>query len=361
MKIFPSLYFFDRDTEALFKQRLYEKTAKSSVPMATLLSIVLMTFTLSEIDNWTPQVELINILRLLIILVTFIGLFFVSRAPTKNKLNVWRITCATDIALIMAVFYLSGLEYNSLSEGGPLLVIFAILLVPTLSLVDKIVCWTALWLFLVWFQLNSTIEMDWTPLYFFLGTCLAIAIQRQLDLLLRHQFRSELIEAEKASTDRLTGTFNRHGLNGYVTAQMSSLKAGEFLHIAMVDLDQFKRYNDTYGHLEGDLVLTKVAKTLLSLKPDRVVRFGGEEFILIERNKSQRPEWLENVNSEIALLNIQHESSTVAGHVTVSAGVVTIGKNNINNASTKSLLAAADELLYQVKNTGRNNWLHRIL
>ena len=125
----------------------------------------------------------------------------------------------------------------------------------------------------------------------------------------------------------------------------------------MADIDFFKAYNDTYGHLLGDACLKQVAKTLkdsLRRPGDLVARYGGEEFsIILPGTHSQGAMVLaEKLRGRIEALGIPHCCSSVSSVVTISLGVATMIP--LSDVSSAALITASDQALYQAKKVGRN-------
>ena len=125
----------------------------------------------------------------------------------------------------------------------------------------------------------------------------------------------------------------------------------------MLDIDNFKKYNDTYGHIEGDECLIKIAKELkktLKRPSDLVARWGGEEFtcLLPETDRKGAVKVAEKLRKAIRGLAIPHETSEVARVVTVSIGIVTLFPND--KLSKEDLLKQADDALYRAKDLGRD-------
>jgi diguanylate cyclase (GGDEF)-like protein len=131
---------------------------------------------------------------------------------------------------------------------------------------------------------------------------------------------------------------------------------GKILSVMMIDVDFFKNYNDTYGHLEGDKVLQTIAEMLQSLvrkEKDIVGRFGGEEFVVIltETDAEKAFDIADRIRLKIEELQIPHEKSFVSPYITVSIGVASvIPKNN----QYEKILELADNALYRAKDSGRN-------
>lgn len=156
-----------------------------------------------------------------------------------------------------------------------------------------------------------------------------------------------------AMVDGLTGLANRRFMEMNLHARLAALQRyGWSFGVLFIDIDDFKRVNDTYGHDVGDQVLQMVAKTLQnSLRPfDIVGRWGGEEFLAIVLNTAE--EQLCSVANRYRLL-IERSGFTLGANavkVTVSIGA-TIAQGNDNVAS---LVKRVDDLLYQSKSAGKN-------
>jgi diguanylate cyclase (GGDEF)-like protein len=124
-----------------------------------------------------------------------------------------------------------------------------------------------------------------------------------------------------------------------------------------MDIDFFKQYNDTYGHLQGDVALKHVANILIEKTRhsyDYAFRIGGEEFAALRLcdNYEGTIQFAEEIKHAVEKLNISHKTSSVANHLSVSIG---IGCFKIpNNHSRDEMFKEVDDLLYQAKNSGRN-------
>ncbi|WP_094463866.1 GGDEF domain-containing protein [Pannonibacter phragmitetus] len=154
--------------------------------------------------------------------------------------------------------------------------------------------------------------------------------------------------------DPLTGVFNRRFLNVKLEEEIFRARAsGWSLSILIIDLDSFKRVNDTYGHLTGDLVLEHVGQVIASVSGrDRtVIRYGGEEFLVVAPGADERAiETLANrLRHEIENRPVNLEDD---GEITVTAS---FGGSTLNSHETfRDLLERADRALYDAKRNGRN-------
>jgi diguanylate cyclase (GGDEF)-like protein len=153
----------------------------------------------------------------------------------------------------------------------------------------------------------------------------------------------------------LTGLFNRRYLEEILEREIRrALRSDQSVGLMMLDLDHFKKFNDTYGHDAGDAVLRETAAFLKrSVRAEDIVcRFGGEEFVVIlplaDAQITQAR--AERIRSKVHELTVLHEGKSV-GSVTVSAGVAALPSHA---QSSKALLEAADAALYRAKREGRD-------
>ncbi|WP_369744962.1 diguanylate cyclase [Paenarthrobacter sp. AMU7] len=165
------------------------------------------------------------------------------------------------------------------------------------------------------------------------------------------RYRSAL--TEQARTDPLTKLHNRLKLTEDL-GLLHSLDDHDYC-LAMVDVDNFKSYNDIYGHQAGDAALVAIATTLARevRKADAVYRFGGEEFLLVLQDQSPATaaSVMERVRSAVHDLRIAH-SGDPDGVLTISAGVSAFTDGH--RAGSEQLLREADLALYAAKASGRN-------
>lgn len=160
-----------------------------------------------------------------------------------------------------------------------------------------------------------------------------------------------------ASQDGLTKIANRRVFNERIVYELRQSYRNKIpFCLALCDIDFFKLYNDTYGHLAGDSCLKKVAKTIeRSFKRgnDLVARYGGEEFAILLPATSAEDALplMEKMLANISALDIPHSASEVAKNITISVGLVS---NADDNESPNAFIQLADKALYQAKENGRN-------
>ncbi len=154
--------------------------------------------------------------------------------------------------------------------------------------------------------------------------------------------------------DGLTGLFNRRYMEETLEREFAQAdRNGKSVGIVMLDVDHFKKFNDTYGHEAGDLILIEMANLLSShiRKFDVVCRYGGEEFLIIFPNTtiSKTLERAEMIRHEIEDLKLSYNGHIL--HITVSLGTANYPDNGM---TPDEVVKMADDALYRAKAEGRN-------
>ena len=168
--------------------------------------------------------------------------------------------------------------------------------------------------------------------------------------------KQELLKS--SLTDGLTNVANRRGLDKAIKNLLLSAQRQQWpIAILMMDIDNFKTYNDYYGHIEGDECLQKIASALKSVmrRPeDFVARYGGEEFVCLLPNTplSGAEIVADSILEQLKKDHIPHQRSDVADYVTLSIGITVY--NAEKEESSDSLLKLADTALYRAKKSGKN-------
>lgn len=155
--------------------------------------------------------------------------------------------------------------------------------------------------------------------------------------------------------DPLTGLYNRRYFEASIAREESrARRTGQPLGMMMIDIDHFKRCNDTFGHAAGDAVLGAVSRYMESHArgEDILCRYGGEEFVLMMTNTRQDPlrQRAETLRTGVPQLQIEHEQRPV-GPITLSIGLAVFPDNGAN---LQTVLLAADAALYDAKRAGRD-------
>jgi len=181
-------------------------------------------------------------------------------------------------------------------------------------------------------------------------------------ILERHEKRRELIAVNKtlenlSQNDALTDISNRRNFDRVLLEEWHrSIRNHEMISLAMIDIDKFKNFNDSYGHLAGDDCLKLVAKTLANHtnRPGDVVsRYGGEEFaIILPHSNDKSWEFAEHCRREIESLVIFNDENDKPVKVTISLGLASVIP--LKGQHHDVLIKAADMALYEAKANGRN-------
>jgi diguanylate cyclase (GGDEF)-like protein len=165
-------------------------------------------------------------------------------------------------------------------------------------------------------------------------------------------------------TDGLTGVKNRRGFDEQLSKEYLRTLRENYNHnkavcmsLILLDVDQFKCFNDQYGHLEGDHCLQQIARVLdqeIKRPGDFVARYGGEEFVILLPDTSLKVAALiaERLRIAVENLNIPHALSNVSSVVTISLGVYSIIPTE--QTSTDLFIISTDKALYEAKAAGRN-------
>ncbi len=175
------------------------------------------------------------------------------------------------------------------------------------------------------------------------------------------QRTAELLEAKKrlellSITDQLTGLKNRRYFDGcYISEYKRAFRSQSSISIMVIDIDHFKRVNDTYGHLVGDECIRLVAQAIHvhSQRPgDMAFRYGGEEFVVLltDTDDSGSSSVAQLIRQEVERIQYRYDGSVV--DLSVSIGIATTIPND--EVGSKNLLQQADDALYQAKGNGRN-------
>ena len=176
-----------------------------------------------------------------------------------------------------------------------------------------------------------------------------------------HQVRALEARVDEIFHDVLTGIYNRRYFEENLPNVINTLSLkNRQLSVLMIDIDYFKKYNDTYGHSMGDTCLKVVAAALtksIERVSDFLARFGGEEFIIILPNTDETGVRIvvKRILDNVRQLAIPHKNSDVSDFVTISVGIA-VGNVELGITGPQ-FVDYADKMLYQAKNNGRNQYV----
>jgi diguanylate cyclase (GGDEF)-like protein len=184
-------------------------------------------------------------------------------------------------------------------------------------------------------------------------------VRMQLDL----KHARDLLE-RLALIDPLTGIANRRRFDSALEDEWKrAMRLHTWFSLAIVDVDDFKAFNDAHGHTRGDDCLRAVAQTLTTVtrRPgDLAARYGGEEFAIVlpQTEGEAMVAQMQRLLTAVESLCIPHPRSRCSAHVTISIGAVSVVAGP--DAAAAAVIEAADRLLYQAKENGRNRVVHRM-
>lgn len=186
--------------------------------------------------------------------------------------------------------------------------------------------------------------------------CRAVDIRITLGEKEAERRRAELL----STIDPLTGLGNRKKLSGDIGRLLrEAVKSKTGIGVGILDIDYFKKANDTYGHICGDRYLEVVAEIIKNAPGDGVngYRFGGDEFVIILSNATgaKVSELAEYIKAELENRKLENENSKISDVLTLSQGYICMEVRTEDNL--ESLLDMADKVLYKVKSRGRNDYL----
>lgn len=189
-----------------------------------------------------------------------------------------------------------------------------------------------------------------------LASYLAVGLK---NLQQREQLNKQKQELHKlATTDPLTKLYNRQSLSQLMVENRKQVSVDTPLGMVLIDIDYFKQYNDTYGHIPGDQLLTRLAVLFQELFPEpdcKVIRYGGDEVLILVNRSEQKvlEQKLAQLKHRLAKIEVENKESPF-GHVTLSVGAALFTDTKMSDSE---IIHQVDEVLYQVKRSGRNNYL----
>jgi len=163
-----------------------------------------------------------------------------------------------------------------------------------------------------------------------------------------------------ALNDGLTGLNNRRGFDERLDAEWNrAMRDGAALSLIIIDVDLFKKYNDSFGHQAGDTCLVKIAQAIqlgFRRPGDFPARYGGEEFVVLLPETDLQGAWAraEAIRRKVESLEIAHPANPNGAFVTISLGVASAIPRANGHRGVAKLIEAADKALYDAKEAGRN-------
>lgn len=246
------------------------------------------------------------------------------------------------------------------------------LLPPPLSVTTICLSFITYVLMPVIFKSLGRVEIDYlNPTIFALCSILAsifLYYQKEKDFYERKNIMDENKELyvlntklqKKSITDSLTNYYNRHFLESLSEKCNINIKNNVTVGVIMIDIDNFKDFNDYYNHIEGDRALVKITeaiKHVIAPYTDNIFRYGGEEFLIVFFGYTEERirEIAEDIRQAVYDLNIKNPGLEPNANITISIGGTVTRLND--ERTFEKLIVDADTALYNVKSIGKNNSL----
>jgi diguanylate cyclase (GGDEF)-like protein len=363
-----TLEFRDRSIEDDFRRHHLPETHRSLAVTLTVCSLFYLAFAITDVAvlGYSTTTAWLFLGRLCFALSAVAGMGFVKLRKESTRVTsiVASLVELVGIAVFMPIVWerTDQLAWHAMSMCIMLIVVY--IFIPNTLLLASSVATVSTGLFIASAVALNTMKpadlLTMSMLLLFTNSVGYLAARR-FSRLAREEFWQHSLLTNLSIRDHLTGCFNRRYLSDFLFD--SELRRGrrhkETLSIILCDIDHFKQINDSYGHASGDAVLRTFANILLSQARegvDSVVRYGGEEFMIL------LPQTGERSAAAVAERLRQSLASTrafVSGgreiRATASFGVVAVDLTRDDLAITEeAIIAAADAQLYRAKNEGRN-------
>jgi diguanylate cyclase (GGDEF)-like protein len=290
----------------------------------------------------------------------FLGLAYYTKREKDYTLAplVYRGFWSFALLFFFGISYISMLDSNNL--GVYYIMVAVISLVPLLTIKEYLVAMGAQAIFIIisylTLSLSSTNLLGVIVLNVALCGISHLAYVQKCNLFRMQQKLQSL--AKNAEEDPLTALYNRRGLDRNLNILLPhNIRSKSLIALIVLDIDNFKLYNDSYGHPQGDKCLKCVANAIrktASRSTDIAARIGGEEFVVfIHGTKELEPVQLaEKIRANVEAMRIKHSPSLGNAVVTVSVGVAIMIPQNME--CMNELYNKADKALYTAKKSGRN-------
>ncbi|MDF3886294.1 GGDEF domain-containing protein [Cupriavidus basilensis] len=361
--------FRSAETELAF-QRHHLNRSRSSLRLTLIFcSVFYLAFAMTDVAALGyGRVALVLLVgRMLVAITAIMGLHLI-RDPSEPVAAQWLVASAAEVVgmatfMLIVWFRPSEIPWHAMSLCIMLIVVYVF--IPNRLIIAKgiAVAATAAFIMIAVDKGNLTPSDALTmSMLLLLANSFGLVAARRYHRLWRDEYRGLMDLKHLSVRDHLTGSYNRRHLHEMQlpTEIARARRYKHWLTMVVCDIDHFKSINDAYGHQTGDAVLQHVSGMLQAMTRehvDSVVRYGGEEFLLI----------LSQTDLDGALYVAERLRAAIADNPTVDAagrsiattasfGVLAVNFSVVGKEVTeKSLIAAADTLLYEAKKSGRNN------
>ena len=360
--------FRDAAVEAVFRRQDLPWTHRHLRLSLSFCASFYLLFALTDVAalGYTQAALFSFLARVFVVLAALGGMVWLRRRPQSVRVPV---TVATTVEIVgMAAFMVvvlyrpAEVPWHAMSMSIMLIVVY--LFIPNAFINAAGVASLSTLVFgLLVVQIGSLTNSDLITMgmLLILANAFGIVAARRYQQLRRQEFGTQAALRRLSVRDPLTGCFNRRHLQQHLLEREveRASRYPAWLTVVMCDLDHFKRVNDTYGHVVGDAVLKRFAALLQKLcreHVDSVIRYGGEEFLLLlpETDLAGGLGLAERLRAELAERPIYGKGEqTVTVSASFGVAAVDFASGGLD-VSPQALVAAADDLLYRAKRAGRN-------
>jgi len=358
--------FSHRETERDFQRHQLNRTQASLRLTLSFCAAFYVGFALTDVASlgYSREALLLVLARMLVAATAIVALYAVRIRPDSIAIPMMAATAAeiVGMAAFMLVVWLRPEEIPGQTASLCIMLIVVYIFIPNRLIIAKGIAFasTAAFVVIAVGRLPPA-EVLKTSMRLVLANGVGLVAARRYQRVWRDEYRVLMDYKHLSIRDHLTGCHNRRHLHDTVLP-MEIARARRHKHwlaLMVCDIDHFKRINDTYGHAAGDAVLRNVSallQTMTRQHVDSVVRYGGEEFLLV----------LTQTDLDGAMSLADRLRTAIAGNPTTDAtgrsiattasfGVLAVNFATAGRTVTEgSLFAAADALLYEAKKSGRN-------
>lgn len=356
LKIFAQKLAYAGVTKEIFYECREEIQQHNAVMIGKIMRLVGMMFALfSVLGSWFPGFKEVGVYYILFFIITA-GCYMLHWYRRRMDRPCSFSHCYSYVTVLFVFCLIKEVFIHADWPGT----VFHIVLVAAFTLFLMPfwheVCYGAgisvIYLILTFIMKDSTVfQLEMANVIVSFGTAVLLSYVVDRERLSYILSKKQLMNT--STVDELTGIDNRRAFNKNVIA---SYETERKLSMAMIDVDNFKNYNDTYGHLAGDKCLHQIGTILREIAMENAcyaARYGGEEFVLLgegmDISEMRRIAW--KAVSEIRKMKMVNENS-LHGIVTISVGVAE--KDDKKMKAYTDMISEADALLYQAKKAGKN-------
>lgn len=333
--------------------------ATSGLLLVSLMALLLRGVGLTEFDlhHWWLSLLMTSVVQAALWLVPHRGwdarlrwdphFIYVPMAAAALQLNVYVLVVPQARHLLLLIWFVASLFMAGLAGFREMVLLSAVMTAGYLAVLNGLIAAGE--------PMSLGFEHTFTLAFFVSSVYAAVVFER----LHRDRHETKILRrrlAEMAHTDPLTGLANRRQFEANLDSALAAVaRYGGPCSVALIDVDDFKQYNDAHGHLAGDALLKTLAEVMRGQVrgSDLLARYGGEEFGLIMPGTGRAEAQLtaERLRTRVDAYVFSEATSQPGGRLTISAGVSAAPHDGMD---AHTLLRRADEALYTAKRTGKN-------